>query len=156
MKFISPTKGLVLFDDLLEEILFFIKSDPNANYKIIIGSDSHVRSNTCFVTAIVIQKVGKGAKYYYWKKNQRKISSLRQKIFYETNLSLQVAGKVDDYLNNKGFEKLNVEVHIDVGKKGDTKDFIKEVVGMVMGCGFDAKIKPYSYGASKVADRYTK
>ncbi|HAA34763.1 MAG TPA: hypothetical protein DCD97_05580, partial [Firmicutes bacterium] len=39
---------------------------------------------------------------------------------------------------------------------GDTKELIREVVGMVIGSGFDARIKPESYGASKVADRYTK
>ena len=30
------------------------------------------------------------------------------------------------------------------------------MVGMVVGSGFNARIKPYSYGASKVADKYTK
>lgn len=32
---------------------------------------------------------------------------------------------------------------------------ITEVVGMIRGSGYDVKIKPQSYGASKVADRYT-
>jgi len=30
------------------------------------------------------------------------------------------------------------------------------VVGMVVGSGFDARIKPDSYGAMTVADKYTK
>jgi predicted RNase H-related nuclease YkuK (DUF458 family) len=33
---------------------------------------------------------------------------------------------------------------------------VREIIGMVMGSGFDAKIKPNSYGASKVADKHTK
>jgi predicted RNase H-related nuclease YkuK (DUF458 family) len=45
---------------------------------------------------------------------------------------------------------------LDVGEKGQTKDLIREVVGMVVGSGFDARIKPDSFGASKVADKYTK
>ena len=42
------------------------------------------------------------------------------------------------------------------GENGDTKDMIRELVGMVTGSGFDAKIKPYACGASKVADKHTK
>jgi hypothetical protein len=43
-----------------------------------------------------------------------------------------------------------------VGKVGETKELIREIVGMVTGSGFEARIKPDSYGASKVADKYTK
>jgi len=32
---------------------------------------------------------------------------------------------------------------------------IKEVVGLIKGNGFEAKIKPEAYVASAVADRYT-
>jgi len=49
-----------------------------------------------------------------------------------------------------------VEIHLDVGRSGETRELIREVVGMVAGSGFDAKIKPESYGASSVADKHTK
>ncbi|MFY9360598.1 MAG: ribonuclease H-like YkuK family protein, partial [Limnochordia bacterium] len=39
---------------------------------------------------------------------------------------------------------------------GATKSLVKEVVCMVNGSGFLCKVKPDSYGASSVADRYTK
>ncbi|HYH03936.1 MAG TPA: ribonuclease H-like YkuK family protein, partial [Bacillota bacterium] len=39
---------------------------------------------------------------------------------------------------------------------GKTKEIIRDVIGMITGSGFGAIIKPDSYGASKVADRYTK
>ena len=51
---------------------------------------------------------------------------------------------------------LDIEIHLDVGEQGKTKEIIREVVGMVTGSGFDAIIKPDSYGASKVADKFTK
>jgi len=156
MYFISPTKGRMLFKMMMQDILEFIKKDPEANFRIIIGSDSQVRRETCFVSAVVIHRVGKGARYYYSKKNQRKITSMRQRIFYETALSLELASKVVSFLGEKGYGDLNVEIHLDVGNKGETKELIKEVVGMVVGSGFDAHIKPDSSGASKVADKYTK
>ncbi len=69
---------------------------------------------------------------------------------------MEVASEINRLLAQNGHSELNVEIHLDVGENGPTKDLIKEVVGMVVGSGFAAKIKPDSYGASTVADRYTK
>lgn len=156
MYFISPTKGRMDFEEMMEDIIKYIKGLPSSSYKIIIGSDSQVKSDTCFITAVVVHRLGKGARYYYRKKTQRKIKSLRQKIFYETALSLEVGGLVHKFFADSGFDDLKVEIHIDVGIHGETKDLIREVVGMVTGSGFRAKIKPEAYGASSVADKHTK
>jgi len=156
MYFVSPSKGRMGFDEMMSDIIKYIKGLPSSSYKIIIGSDSQVKRETSFVTAIIVHRQGKGARYYYRKKTQRKIKSLRQKIFYETALSLEVGGMVTKYFSNSGFDDLNVEIHIDVGSHGETKNLIREVVGMVTGSGFRAKIKPDAYGASSVADKHTK
>jgi len=47
-----------------------------------------------------------------------------------------------------------VEVHIDVGQNGPTREVIKELVGLVKSSGFEARIKPDAYVASTVADKY--
>ncbi|TEB12228.1 ribonuclease H-like YkuK family protein [Pelotomaculum propionicicum] len=159
MYFTSPSKGKMDFEEMMADIIRYIKGLPTSAYKIIIGSDSMVKNDTCFITAIVVHRLGKGARYYYHKKIQRKIKSLRQKIFYETALSLEVGGLVHKYFADFGFDDLddlNVEIHIDVSVHGDTKNLIREVVGMVTGSGFRAKIKPEAYGASTVADKHTK
>ncbi len=156
MRFISPTRGVMTWEEVVADILDYITSDAAFSYKIIIGTDSHVREETHFVTALIAHRVGKGARYYYRRKNHEKIRSLRQKIFYEAALSLEVASKLALELAEQGFTDLDVEIHLDIGPNGDTKDLIREVVGMIVGSGFDAKIKPESCGASKVADKYTK
>ena len=46
-------------------------------------------------------------------------------------------------------------IHGYFGERGDTREMIKEVVGMVTGNGFVAKTKPEAYGASYVADKHT-
>ena len=46
--------------------------------------------------------------------------------------------------------------HLDVGDKGETREIIRELVGMVTGSGYAARTKPDSFGASKVADRHSK
>ena len=43
---------------------------------------------------------------------------------------------------------------MDVGMNGPTKDLIREISGFVRAYGFIVCIKPESYAASSVADRY--
>lgn len=141
---------------MMQDILDYITGLPSSSYKIIIGTDSQVRNDTCFITAVVVHRLGKGARYYYRKKIQRKINSLRQKLFYETALSLDLGSRIAQHFADKGLADLPVEIHIDAGTQGETRALIKEIIGMVTGSGFDAKIKPDAYGASSVADKHTK
>ena len=67
-----------------------------------------------------------------------------------------LAGSMADKLAENGYADMNVEIHLDVGENGQTRGLIREVVGMVVGSGFDARIKPDSFGAMTVADKYTK
>lgn len=141
---------------MLADIIGFMLEAIEYKYKIIIGTDSHTKDDTCLVTAVVVHRLGKGARYYYNKKKHRRIKSLKQRIFYEAALSLETAGRLTSTLAEKGYEDLDIEIHLDVGSKGKTKETIKELVGMITGSGFGAKIKPDSCGASKVADKHTK
>ncbi len=153
----SPTKGQLTFDQMMSDMMRYITGLPSSSYKIIIGTDSQVvKGATHFISAVIVHRLGKGARYYYRKKTHRKIKSLRQKIFFETALSLELGGLVAKQFAEVGCEDLKVEIHIDAGTHGDTKELIREVVGMVTGSGFRARIKPDAYGASSVADRHTK
>ena len=81
---------------------------------------------------------------------------LRDKIYTETLMSLDVAQKIVPEIRAKiSPDKYDLEIHIDVGPVGPTREMIKEVVGMVNGSGFVAKTKPNSWGASSVADKHT-
>lgn len=154
--FHSPTRGPLGYDRMLSDLLDYVADEPDAKYRLIVGTDSHTRHDLCFVTAIVVHRLGKGARFYYRKRHQAKIRSLRQRIFYETAISLTLAEKLAESLAQSGAQALNVEIHLDVGENGETRDLIRDVVGMVVGSGFRAEIKPHAYGASKVADKYTK
>ncbi len=156
MFFISPSMGRLSFAEMMVDIHRYIRGLTSSSYKIIVGTDSMVRDNTCFISAVVVHRLGKGARYYYRQNNHRKIKSLRQKIFYETALSLELGGQITKQFSENGYSEMPVEIHIDVGTQGETRDLIKEVVGMVTGSGFQAKIKPDAYGASCVADKHTK
>jgi len=156
-QFMSPTLGTITFQRMFAEIEQYLRQSPEDTYKLIVGTDSQSRENeVTFVSAIVVHRVGKGARYFYQRRTLRPMSSLRQRIFYEASLSLTLAGRLAERLAQSGYEQSNIEIHLDVGEHGETRELIREIVGMVAGSGFHARIKPESFGASTVADKYTK
>jgi len=155
-KFYSPAGKLYSYETLLKEVILFIKSDPEKHYKIIIGTDSANHGTTDFVSAIVIYRVGHGGRFF-WRRitSKNKINNLRNRIYQEVMMSLKLAGEVLFNISQNKELKFDFEVHVDVGSKGETKEMLQEIIGMVRGSGFEVRTKPESYGASKVADRYT-
>lgn len=156
MVFFSPTRGRLTLEEVAREVLEYAAGDPAQAYTLMVGSDSLVRDATCFVTAIIIHRVGKGARYFYTRKRARRMPSLQQRILYEASLSLALANELVEELARQGRTDLAVEIHLDVGTAGGTREMVKEVIGMVVGSGFAARIKPDACGASKVADRHTR
>ena len=155
-EFISPTLGPLPLGDVFKKVVEYVEECEGEKFNLIIGSDSFVGSETLFVSAIIIHRVGHGGRYFYRKRRMRKMESMRQRIIYEATMSIELASVVREMLSENGYKKLPVEIHIDVGENGDTREIIKEVVGMVRGSGYEAVTKPDSYGASKVADRHSK
>ncbi len=121
MHFISPSKGVLSWDEVVTDLLDYVTREPDYSYKIIIGTDSHVRDDTHFVTALVVHRVGKGARYFYRRKIYEKIKSLRQKIFFEAAFSLEVASNLAQSLAERGHTELDLEIHLDIGHNGETK-----------------------------------
>lgn len=156
MYFVSPTKGPMSFNAMFEDICVFMADDPSAEYKLIVGSDSQARDQICFVTAVVIHRLGKGGRYFYTRSHVVKMPSLKQRIFYEAHLSLEVASRLAAEISRNGHSDLNVEIHLDVGRNGQTRSMIRELVQEIAGNGFAARIKPDAYGASQVADKHSK
>lgn len=156
MKFHSPTQGAMNLNAVFTSITDYMAQYPKDNFRLIIGTDSQVKEETVFVTAIVIHRVGKGGRYFYTRRRIRPLDSLRQRMYYETSLSLEIAAQFTALLAKAKMDEVKLEIHLDIGTNGESKDLIKELVGMVIGSGFSAQIKPYSIGASSVADKYTK
>jgi len=154
--FFSPTDGALSFDEVFKRLIHYMKDEPNHQYNLIIGTDSVVSKDTLFVSAVVIHRKGYGGRYFYKKYRHRKIESLRQRMLFETSLSLEIASQLTERLSKNGLSSLPVEIHLDIGNNGETKEIIKELVGMVTGSGYIAVAKPNSYGASTVADRHSK
>lgn len=162
----SLTHGKVELGDIIILIKSFLEESPNSEYSLVIGTDSHEKNGPSengaktinLVTAVLIHRKGFGGKYFWIRRDKPNIHNLREKIYAETLASLDFAiffvPLLKKALNGKVL-KYNLEIHVDVGEHGDTRDMIKEVVGMVTGNGFVAKTKPQAYAASYVADKHT-
>jgi len=154
--FISPTKGALKFSDLSGEVADFVNEDREKKYSVIVGTDSEQRNGTAeFVSVVVVHRIGCHGRYFWHKKKGIKTYNLRDRIYKEANYSLDLAQNLIGELKEKiEHPYYGFEIHVDIGENGPTKEMIKEVVGMIKGNGFEAKIKPESWGATKVADKH--
>lgn len=161
----SITHGSINIYEVIKIIKIFLDENPSADYSLVIGTDSHEKNtdknNTksiSLVTAVLVHRRGFGGKYFWKRKELKNIHNLREKIYAETMSSINFASLFVPLLKktlNGKIPRYNLEIHIDVGEHGDTRDMIKEVVGMVTGNGYIAKTKPEAYGATYVADKHT-
>ncbi len=134
-----------------------MSQDKLAQYRIIIGSDSQKtkKGSYDFVVALAIHKVGSGGVYFWKREVVAQKMSLKERMYREALMSLTSAEDLSTLFRDNGISKYDVEIHVDIGTNGETKDLINEICGMVRSNGYEVKIKPYSFGASKVADRHT-
>jgi len=159
--FYSPTKGSLSIAQMISDISKFMDEDLGSFYTLIIGTDSQIKhsngsTEVDFVTAVIVYRQKKGARYFFRKEKQHKKPVLRDRIYTETLMSLDLAKVLVPQIRESiSQEKYDLEIHIDVGPNGPTREMIREVVGMVTGSGYVAKTKPESWGASSVADKHT-
>ncbi|MBO9130352.1 ribonuclease H-like YkuK family protein [Bacillus sp. 165] len=156
------------FETVLSHICNFMRADPVNTYRLSIGTDSQAHQNyTRFISAIHLHRVGKGA----WgclrnKTILRQMESLREKIYLETYYSQEIACLfTPDHLSTmaeilypyqKEGARFLMEIHLDIGHYGLTKELISDMTSRITGMGLTAKIKPDSYAAFSYANRYTK
>ncbi|MDM5156172.1 ribonuclease H-like YkuK family protein [Bacillus sp. DX1.1] len=156
------------FERVFTHICNFIERDPRNLYRLSIGTDSQAHQKyTRFITAIHLHRVGKGA----WgclrqKAIHKKPPTLREKIYLETQFSQEIAclftpdhiRQIWDLLHPYGHEGAGfvMEIHLDIGNDGLTKEFILDMTMKVRAMGLTPKIKPDAYAAFSYANRYTK
>jgi hypothetical protein len=161
--FYNPSRGNLTLAETIQEIIGYISAKPENFYDIIVGCDSSSEESPHFPVAVVILRTGQGGRFFlkkiYYK--NKKFYNWKTRILEEVFLSCRLALILKENLEGeikKIIPAANYQfryIHVDVGEQGQTKDMIKEVTGLVRGNGFEPKIKPESYAASVVADRYT-
>lgn len=163
--FFSPSKGSLILEDVIKEIFGYMQEDSEKQYEVVVGCDSPSSDKPFFPIAIVVLRTGFGGRFFL-KKMQYPDSFLKRfaninwknRILQEVYLSCELALSLREVLekeNKLGLKYQFEYIHADVGEHGKTKEMIKEVVGLIKSNGFEAKIKPQSFAASVIADRYT-
>jgi len=175
--FYSPSRGNLKVHQVIDEIFDYITQKPEKFYDIIVGCDSSSSEEPHFPVAVVVLRVGEGGRFFLKKigYGKRKFFNWKTRVLEEVLLSCQLALHLKENLEKKlgnspssSFESkareekklippLNWQfryIHADIGEKGQTRDMIKEVTGLIRGNGFEPKIKPEAFAATIVADRY--
>ena len=154
MKFKSPTYGTLEKEQVFKYLKKTILQEKG-NYKVIVGTDSQNTYKTKMVVVICLINEGRGGVFFYHIDMLPKIKNLNTKIYTETEKSLEIARELNEYFHNEGI-RANVEIRVDMGHGGKTKDLMQSILGWITAEGFVAKIKDESYVASTIADRISK
>lgn len=162
--FYSPTKGNLKIEKVIAELVNYISEKPEKFYDVVVGCDSSSMEEPHFPLAVVVLRTGEGGrfflkkiaykdkKFYNWK------SRILEEVFLSCQLALYLRENFEREIKNSENKNLHYQlryIHADVGENGQTRDMIREVTGLIRGNGFEPKIKPESFAASTVADRYS-
>lgn len=153
--FQSITYGSLTKENMFNIIMDKVK-DREEEFILTVGTDSQsFKKDTKVVTVVALHHVGKGGIFFYEINREIKFKDLRSKIYNETMRSIDLGKEFINVLYEALID-LEIILHVDIGRKGKTKDLIQEIVGYVTAEGFSCKIKPDSNTASRIADMISK
>jgi len=133
----------------IPDIHEFVREASRAGQAVHVGTDSLQSGRfTQFVTVVVILTPGKGGRVAYRRETVPRITSLRERLLKE------VWKSVDLGLQFSPIVKGDLTVHIDANPvvAHKSSQYVQELVGLVVGQGFKALIKPESWAATHTAD----
>ena len=133
----------------IPDILQFVAQASKDGQAVHIGTDSlQTRRFTQFVTVVVILTPRKGGRVAYRRDVVPRITSLRERLLKEVWKSVDLGLQFTSIVNGE------LTVHIDANPVVAYKSsaYVQELVGLVVGQGFKALIKPESWAASHAAD----
>ena len=140
----------------IKDIASMILSHVKDGDIVHIGTDSQRQRNKqeSFVTAIVVLNPGKGGRVFYLREKFRKFNSLREKLVREAWQSVQTALEIEPLLP----KNCGITVHLDANPDTRFKSSgsVKELVGMVVGQGYQYEVKPNAWCASHVSEHIVK
>lgn len=160
----SPTKGELSLQKVVEAVRDFIQASPDDHYEVTIGTDSQNFDKTKIVVVIAVHRRGKGGIFFYKVTYLDRINNIRQKLITETSLSLEFANafleEMENEFDRSGFfyaqENITYTIHVDAGHDGKTNALIPEITAWVKANGYNVSVKPESYAASSIANKYSK
>ena len=161
--FTSPTYGQVDNEQMIKIMRRFYDNHKQFDCPInlVIGTDSQSFDKLKVVTAVCMQCEGHGGIYFYRIERVDRVSTVMEKLNYETHLSLEYANELLSAMidqDSELFESISFSIHVDAGHnpKGKTKELIPSLVGWINSYGYKAEVKPASWCASTIANKISK
>ena len=136
-------------EERITDIRDWVKETAQNELEVHVGTDSlQTGKYTQFVTVVVIHRPGKGGRVAYTREVVPRIKQLRERLLKETYKSTELALEILDSC------PADLTIHIDANtdEKHLSSKYYKELVGLVMGQGFKAVVKPEAWAATTAAD----
>jgi len=136
--------------DIVAAVKELLRGDDEV---IHVGTDSqHSGQATNYVTVVAVVYPGHGGRVFYRRKQITRQHSLAQKLFLEAELSLDAAMVLSHFVAH------DIIVHVDANEdlRHVSSQYVRALAGMVLGHGFQVRVKPDSWCATHVADSLVK
>jgi len=147
--FIKGNGQYIEYDEVIKVLLERSKQGNS----IVVGCDSQRKKRKhIFVIAIAAVDEGNGGIFFIKKWKEIKRYAISEKLWKEGALVIEMAEKLRDV----GIPIDKIEIHLDLSEDGGSRKFVKGIVGMCLGYGFEAKIKQEAWCSSGLADRYSR
>lgn len=127
----------------------FVREASRNGQAVHIGTDSlQTGRHTQFVTVVAILTPTKGGRAAYSREVVPRITSLRERLLKETYRSVELGLSMTNLVPG------DLSIHIDANPvlRHKSSQYVQELVGLVVGQGFRALIKPDAWAASHAAD----
>ena len=141
-----------LSGEVIDNIRDYISNHSTGTYSLHIGTDTKQTSHyVTVISTICFREKGKGALVAYQKCKTSVFPTVRDRLFYETYVSLEVAAAVLELTG------ITPTIHADVNPKKDALSniTIDAIMGMIKGMGYPVLVKPDAWAAD-IADMYTR
>jgi predicted RNase H-related nuclease YkuK (DUF458 family) len=133
----------------IPDIVRFVQDAAAAGQAVHVGTDSLQAGRfTQFVTVVAVLTPGKGGRAAYSREVVPRIQSLRERLLKEVWRSVELGMQLTAIVPG------DLSIHIDANPviKHRSSAYVQELVGLVVGQGFKALIKPEAWAASHAAD----
>ena len=160
MKWFCANEEHVFWQEITNNISYMITE--GYDHQIIIGTDSQRIGNEAVVVValcIVSDMPDYERVFFYSKEKRPKFTDLYSRISYETQKSIEIADLLKER-TTATLENLNISIHLDVSSneaKNKTSKYSSSLISLVKAYDYPhVQVKPNSWAASYIADKFTK
>jgi len=148
---VPPAKWTTISGIPVPSIEQYVADASAGGQAVHIGTDSlQCGKETQFVTVVAVLTPHSGGRAAYSRIIVPRITSLRERLLKEVWHSVELGLQLNHHIKSD----LALTIHVDANpsERYMSSKYVQELVGLVLGQGFKALIKPDSWAATHAAD----